>query len=57
MLSIVQGFYTPLFFILTLFRMGLLEAAHGWGCKKVPFSKICHTHPTIMKYESFILPK
>ena len=56
-MSIVQGFYTPLFFILTLFRMGLLEAAHGWGCKKVPFSKICHTHPTIMKYESFILPK
>ena len=37
--------------ILTLFRMGIFEAAHGCGggTKRVPLPKICHTYPTIMK--------
>ena len=40
--------------ILSLFRIGLFEAAHGrgkgrgWG-KNAPFPKICHTYPTMMK--------
>ena len=35
--------------LLTLFRMGLFGAPHGWGeesQKKSPLSKICHTYPT-----------
>ena len=28
---------------LTLFRMGIFGAAHGWGCAKSPLPKICHT--------------
>ena len=37
---------------LTLFRMGIFGAAHGWGvCKKVPFPKICHTYPTMLKLD------
>ena len=46
-------------FVLTLFRMGLLRAAHGcevWGvggggawAKGPSLSKICHTYPTLMK--------
>ena len=36
--------------ILTLFRMDIFEAAHGWGgAKKVPLPKIFHTYPTMMK--------
>ena len=31
--------------MLTLFRMGIFGAAHGWG----PLSKTCHTYPTTMK--------
>ena len=34
---------------LTLFRIGFAGAAHGWGAKKDPLPKICHTYPTIMK--------
>ena len=42
-------------FILTLFRMGHLGAAHGWGRgQKGPFPKICHTYPTIMKLSTVI---
>ena len=29
--------------------MGLFGAAHGWGGKKAPLPKICHTYPTMMK--------
>ena len=35
--------------LLTLFRMGLFGAPHGWGeerQKRSPLSKICHTYPT-----------
>ena len=43
---------------LTLFRMGLLRAAHRWAGggrgKKAPLSKICHTYPTIMKLGTVI---
>ena len=40
---------------LTLFRMGIFGAAHGWGvCKKVPFPKICHTYPTMLKLDTVI---
>ena len=38
---------------LTLFRMGLFVAAHGWGDQKglshISYNKICHTYPTMMK--------
>ena len=33
---------------LTLFRVALLGAAHGWKAKVPHFSKICHTYPTTM---------
>ena len=32
--------------------MGLLGAAHGWGGKKTPLPKICHTYPTKMKLDT-----
>ena len=28
--------------ILTLFRMGLFAATHGWGAQNGPLPKICH---------------
>ena len=34
---------------LTLFRMGLFGAAHGWGDQKGPLLKVCHTYTTMMK--------
>ena len=37
--------------------MGLFGAAHGWGgggVKMFPFSKICHTYPTVMKLDTAI---
>ena len=27
------------------------------GGKKTPLSKICHTYPTLMKFDSYTLPK
>ena len=39
--------------ILTLFRMGIFGAAHGWG-GGVPLPKICHTYPTVMKLGTVI---
>ena len=41
---------------LTLFRMGIFGAAHGWerGAKKAPLPKICHTYPTMMKLGTVI---
>ena len=42
--------------ILTLFRMDLFGAAHGWGGAKIPpLPKICHTYPTMMKL-STVMP-
>ena len=43
-------FMVPILF-LTLFRMAIFGAAHGWGggAKSPPFPYICHTHPTMMK--------
>ena len=44
---------------LTLFRMGIFGAAHGWEWgwgKKPPLHKICHTYPT-MRLGSYTLPK
>ena len=35
--------------VLTLFRMGLFGAAHGWGAKRSPLRKTCHTYPIMMK--------
>ena len=29
--------------------MGFFGTAYGWGGKKAPLSKICHTYPTMMK--------
>ena len=41
--------------ILTLFRMGIFGAVHGWGrAKKAPLPKICHTYPTMMKLGTVI---
>ena len=44
--------------ILTLFRMGFFEAAHGWGggvrVKRSPFPKICQTYPIMMKLGTVI---
>ena len=41
---------------LTLFRMGIFGAAHGWGWgvggQKMP--KICHTYPAMMKLGTVI---
>ena len=38
--------------VLILFRMGIFEAAQGWG--EMPLSKICQTYPTIMKLGTLI---
>ena len=40
--------------VLTLFRMGLFGAAHGWGKQKGPLPKIRHTYPTMMKLGTVI---
>ena len=40
--------------LLTLFRMGLLRAAHGWRLKKTPLLKIFHTCATMMKVGTVI---
>ena len=43
-------FLTEMVHSLTLFRMGLFGAAHGWRGQKGPlFPEICHTYPTMMK--------
>ena len=34
--------------------MGFFGAAHGWGGKKIPLPKICHTYPTAMKLDTVI---
>ena len=41
---------------LTLLRMGLFGAAHGWGGKKTPphLPKIYRAYPTIMKLGTLI---
>ena len=39
---------------ITLFRMGLFRAAHGWVGKKAPLPKICHTYPTMIKLGTVI---
>ena len=40
---------------LSLFRVDLFGAAHGWGgTKKPPSLKICHTNPTMMKLGTVI---
>ena len=42
--------------LLTLFRMGIFGAAHGWGGRqKGPLPKICHTYPAIMKLGTVML--
>ena len=56
MLSLKQVFWKKsVFFALTLFRIGLFGAAHGWeggGGQKnpsPPLPKICYTYPAIIK--------
>ena len=39
-------------FMLTLFRMSVFGAAHGWEGGGLP--KICHTYPTKMKLGTFV---
>ena len=40
---------------LTLFRMGLIGAAHGWEAKKKKtLPKMCHTYPIMMKLGTLI---
>ena len=45
-----------IYLILTLIRMGIFGAAHGWGggAKKSPLPKICHTYPTMTKFGTVI---
>ena len=46
--------------MLTLFRMGLFEAAHGCGegaVKKPPFPKICHTSYNDETWDGYTLRK
>ena len=38
---------------LNLFRMGLFRAADGWR-RGIPFTKVCHIYPTIMKLATVI---
>ena len=41
--------------LLTLFRMTLSGAAHGWGrAKRLPISKISHTYPIFIKLATVI---
>ena len=41
--------------LLTLFRMDIFEAAHGWGwVKRPPFSKVSHTYLSMMKLGTVI---
>ena len=44
--------------MLTLFRVGIFETAHGWrgggGIKKAPLHKFCHTYYTMMKLGTII---
>ena len=42
------------FFLLTIFRMGLFVAAHGSGYKNAYLHKICHTYPKMMKLGAVI---
>ena len=39
---------------LTLFRMGILGATHGWRNRGSPFPKFCHTYPIMMKLGTVI---
>ena len=40
---------------LTLFRMGIYGAVHGWSeAKKAPLPNICHTFPAMMKLGTVI---
>ena len=52
-----RSHYLLLFWILlTLFRMGIFGAAHGWwGPKRPHLPKICDTYPTMMKLGTVIL--
>ena len=34
--------------------MSVFGAAHGWGAKRLPLPKICHTYPTVMKLGTVI---
>ena len=44
--------------LLSLFRMGLFEAAHGWGgTKNAPLPKICHSSCKDETWHSYTLPK
>ena len=44
--------------MLTLFRVGIFEAALGWrgggSVKKAPLPKICHSYYTMMKLGTII---
>ena len=58
-MKIIKTSYYITFHIyaLTLFRMGLFGAAHGWWVQTGPLPKICHTYHTKMKLGSYTLPK
>ena len=50
LIILVKYRYLQSSYQLTLFRMYIFGAAHGWdGGKKAPLPKISHTHPTMMK--------
>ena len=50
LIILVKYRYLQSSYQLTLFRMYIFGAAHGWeGGKKAPLPKISYTHPTMMK--------
>ena len=40
--------------LLTLLRINLFGAPHGWGAKRLPLPKICHRYPIVMKFGTAI---
>ena len=55
MLSLSKHYYFPIMTHLSLLRMVVFGAVHGWeGDKKPPFPKICHIYLTMMKLGTFI---
>ena len=54
-LEIKQFRLNQTMFPLTLYKISLFGAAHGWWDKKAPLPKSCQTHTTVMKLGTVIL--
>ena len=57
-LFLCQTKITLFVYLLTLFRMDIFGAAHGWGlgggAKRPPLPEVCHTYATMMKLVTVI---